>query len=269
MPPSWRDELPEEIRGHKTLTDVADVGSLAKQFIDAQAAMGTSIRIPGPDAGGEALTNFHAKLAEKVPGLIPTPDPENTDQMNALYTRMGRPTEAIGYEHPEGVDPTQMADFATLAHGLGLTKTQYKGMLTELVKFTATKQEATNKDFDQGIRTLKQEWGIVYDDNLQLVQSVMKGTGAPKEFMEMAANGKLPAESLKWLHAIGKQLGSEGINFQKDESTTRLAPQEAAARSAEIMADTKGPYWDGAHPQHKEYVQRVVDLNRAAAAGGL
>lgn len=266
--PSWKDDLPEEIRSHKTLTDVADVGSLAKQFIDAQAAMGTSIRIPGPDAGAEAITNFHAKLAEKVPGLIPTPDPENAEQMGALYTRMGRPTEALGYEHPDGVDATQMADFATLAHSLGLTKTQYKGMLTELVKHTADRNEASTADFDQGIRTLKQEWGIVYEDNLQLVQSVMKGTGAPKEFMELAANNKLPAASLRWLHNIGKQLGSEGINFQKDESSTRLAPAEAKARAAEIMADEAGPYWDGAHPQHKEYVQRVVDLNRAAAAGG-
>jgi hypothetical protein len=269
MPPSWRDELPEEIRSHKTLKDVADVGSLAKQFIDAQASMGTSIRIPGPDAGAEAFTNFHAKLAEKVPGLIPTPDPDNAEQMNALYTRMGRPTDAVGYEHPEGVDPTQMADFAKLSHGLGLTKAQYKGILSELGKYTATKQETSDEDFNQGIRSLKQEWGITYEDNLQLVQSVMKGTGAPKEFMELAASNKLPAASLKWLHSIGKQLGSEGINFQKDESSTRLAPAEAKARSAEIMADEKGPYWDASHPQHKEYVQRVVDLNRAAAAGGV
>jgi hypothetical protein len=267
--PNWKDSLPEEIRSHKTLADVADVGSLAKQFIDAQAAMGTSIRIPGPEAGADALTNFHIKLAEKVPGLIPTPDPDNSDQMSALYARMGRPAEAIGYEHPDGVDPTQMGDFATLAHSLGLTKAQYKGMLTELVKHTQTRQETIDADFDLDIRKLKQEWGIVYEDNLQLVQSVMKGTGAPTEFMELAASNKLPATSLKWLHAIGKQLGSEGINFQKDESSTRLAPQEAKARAEEMMNDTKGPYWDGAHPQHAEYVKRYTDLMRAAAAGGL
>lgn len=269
MPENWRDELPAELKDHASLKDVKDIPGLAKQFVDTLSAQGQMIRIPGTDAGAEAFTNFHAKLAEKVPGLIPTPDPDNADQMSALYTRMGRPAEAIGYEHPDGVDPTVMGDFATLAHSLGLTKSQYKGMLTELVKHTATKQEATDADFDQGIRSLKQEWGIVYDDNLQLVQSVMKGTGAPKEFMELAANGKLPATSLKWLHEIGKKLGSEGINFQKDESSTRLAPAEAKARSAEIMADEAGPYWDSAHPQHKEYVQRVVDLNRAAAAGGV
>lgn len=267
MPDNWRDSLPDDLKNHASLKDVKDVPGLAKQFIDTLSAQGQMIRIPGSDAGAEAFTNFHAKLAEKVPGLIPTPDPDNAEQMNALYTRMGRPTEAIGYEHPDGVDAAQMADFATLAHGLGLTKSQYKGMLTELVKFTATKQEATDEDFNQGIRSLKQEWGITYEDNLQLVQSVMKGTGAPKEFMEAAASHKLPAASLKWLHSIGKQLGTEGINFQKDESSTRLSPAEAKARSAEIMADEKGPYWDAAHPQHKEFVQRVVDLNRAAAAG--
>lgn len=267
--PNWKDSLPEEIRSHKSLADIKDLGALAQSYIDAQATMGTSIRIPGPDAGDEAFKNFHAKLAEKVPGLIPTPNPDSEEQMGALYDRMGRPKEAIGYEHPDGVDPTQMADFATLAHTLGLTKKQYKGMLTSLLEHTTKKDEATNANFDAGIRKLKQDWGIVYEDNLQLVQSVMKGTGAPKEFMELAANNKLPADSLVWLHAIGKQLGSEGINFQKDESTTRLAPAEAKARADEIMDDMKGPYWDGGHPQHAEYVKRVVDLRRAAAAGGV
>lgn len=265
---NWKDNLPADLKDHTSLKDVKDVAGLAKQFVDTLAAQGQMIRVPGSDAGTEALSAFHLKLAEKVPGLIPTPNPENEEQMSALYDRMGRPKEAIGYEHPEGMDATQMSDFATLAHSLGLTKTQYKGMLTSLMKYTETKTETTNEEFNTNSRALKQEWGIVYEDNLQLVQSVMKGTVAPKEFMELAADNKLPAATLKWLYNIGKQLGTEGINFQKDESSTRLSPKEAKIRSDEIMADRKGPYWDGTHPQHKEYVQRVVDLNRAAAAGG-
>ncbi|KKN26423.1 hypothetical protein LCGC14_0874720, partial [marine sediment metagenome] len=31
--------------------------------------------------GAEATTAFHLKLTEKVPGLIPTPDPTNEEQM--------------------------------------------------------------------------------------------------------------------------------------------------------------------------------------------
>jgi len=246
---------------------VKDVAGLAKQFVDTLSAQGQMIRIPGPDAGDDALIAFHTKLSDKVPGLIPTPNPENAEQMNALYKQMGRPDEVTGYEHPEGVDATQMVEFAALAHGLGLTKAQYSKMVGSLHEFTTKKADADNDAFVAAQRALKQEWGIVYEDNLQLVSSVMKGTGAPDSMMELAADNKLPPDAVKWLYNIGKQLGTEGINFDKDEGTTRLSPSEAKARSKEIMDDEQGPYWNGAHPQHKEFVQRVVDLNRAAAAG--
>ncbi len=266
--PNWRDNLSDELKAHKSLADVKDVSSLAQQFIDGQAMIGQSIRIPGPEAGDDAMKAFHAKLGDKVPGLIQTPNVDDKESMNALYKTLGRPDEATGYEHPEGMDATKMADFANLAHGLGLSRTQYGKMVAALHEFTIVQQEAATDQFVADTRALKQEWGIVYDDNLQLVDAVMKGTGAPKEMLELAANGKLPASAAKWLHNIGKQLGTEGINFNKDEYTSRVAPSEAKARVEEIMADSKGPYWDAHHPQHKEYIQRVVDLNRAAAAGG-
>lgn len=266
---SWRDSLPDDLKDHSSLKDVKDVSGLAKQFVDTLSAQGQMIRVPGPDAGDEAMAAFHAKLTEKVPTLIPTPDPDNPEVMNALYKRMGRPDEVTGYEHPEGVDATQMADFAELAHGLGLTKGQYKKMVGALAEHTTKQQEAAADAYAEEVRALKQEWGIVYEDNLQLVDAVMKGTGAPPAMLEAAASGKLDPATQKWLYDIGKQLGTEGINFNKDESTTRLAPSEALARANEIMNDKEGPYWDPSHPQNKEYVKRVVDLRRAAAAGGL
>ena len=266
--PNWRDSLSDELKDHKGLADVKDVGSLAQQFIDGQSMIGNSIRVPGPEAGDDAWAAFHTKLTDKVPNLIPTPDPDNPEVMNALYKQMGRPDDVTGYEHPEGMDATKMAEFATLSHSLGLSKTQYGKMVGALQEFTNAQAEAASEAFNTGMRELKQEWGIVYEDNIQLVDSVMKGTSAPKEMLEAAASGKLGADSLKWLHNIGEQLGTEGINFNKDEFSSRVTPAEAKARSAEIMDDTTGPYWDASHPQHKEYIQRVVDLNRAAAAGG-
>ena len=266
--PNWRDSLSDELKDHKGLKDVKDVGALAQQFLDGQTALGTSIRIPGPEAGEDAWKAFHTKLTTKVPNLIPTPDKDNEEQMNALYNTMGRPEDATGYEHPEGVDATKFKEFAELAHTLGLSGTQYNKMVGQLAEFTRVQEEAASEAFTAGIRELKQEWGIVYEDNRQMVDAVMKGTEAPDYLKELAADGKMPAEAMRWLYKIGKQLGTEGINFNKDEFSSRVAPAEAKARVAEIMADRKGPYWDGGHPQHKEYVQRVVDLNRAAAAGG-
>ena len=94
--PNWRDNLSDELKAHKGLADVKDVGSLAQQFLDGQAALGTSIRVPGPEAGEDAWKAFHTKLTDKVPTLIPTPDPDNPEVMGALYKKMGRPDEATG-----------------------------------------------------------------------------------------------------------------------------------------------------------------------------
>lgn len=266
---NWRDNLPTELKDHSSLKDVKDVAGLAKQFVDTLSAQGQMIRVPGPDAGAEALASFHTKLTDKVPGLIPMPDMDNAEQMGALFTRMGRPESAEGYEHPEGVDATQMADFAALSHTLGLTKGQYSKMVGALAEHTAKQAEAASEQHATALRALKQEWGIVYEDNLTLVNSVMKGTGAPDSMMEMAANGKLDPATTKWLYEIGKQLGTEGINFNKDESSTRLAPAEALARANEIMSDRTGPYWDSSHPDNRATIQKVVDLRKAAAVGGL
>ena len=265
--PTWRDNLPEELKTHKGLADIKDVGGLAQSFLDAQSHIGNSIRIPGPEAGADAWKAFHEKLTTKVPTLIPTPDPENPEVMNALYKRMGRPDDPAGYEHPEGVDATQMKQFAELAHGLGLSKAQYKKMVETVSQHNAKADEAAENAFVEATRALKQEWGIVYEDNLQMVDQVMKGTGAPKEMLELAANKKLSPEMAKWLYNVGKQLGTEGVNFRKDEFSSRVTPTEARARVSEIMGDRAGPYWDASHPQHREYVNKVVELNRAAAAG--
>lgn len=267
--PSWRDNLPENIRDHASLKDVKDVGSLADQFVNAQSLLGNSIRVPGPDASAESLTEFHGKLMEKVPGLIPTPDPENSDVMNVLFKKMGRPDDPAGYEHPEGVDATKMGDFAKLAHEAGLTKKQYTDILTSVANFTADKKETASQEQEEGMRKLKQEWGIVFEDNMKMVANVMKATDAPKEWAQLAADGLLPAGAIKWLHDIGTRLGAEGINFDKDQFTSRLSPAEAKAQAEEMIGNREGPYWDASHPQHKEYIQRYTELLRAAAAGGL
>lgn len=260
----WKENLSEELRGHKTLADVKDIDGLAQQFIDSQQMIGQSIRIPGPEAGDDAWKAFHGKLVDKVPNLIPTPDPDDKEAMTALYNRMGRPEAPEGYEHPEGVDPTTLKDFATAAHELGLTKSQYKGLVDKLSQAGAAKDEKANTDQEQGLRDLKREWGIVYEDNLKMVDSVLKKTDAPQSWKEMAADQKLPPDALKWLYNIGKQLGEEGINWEKDETSTRVPPAEAKARIAEIMGDTDGPYWDASHPQHRDYINRVVELQKAA-----
>lgn len=264
----WKSSLPEDLREHTALKDVKDVAGLAKSFVDTQSYLGNAIRIPGENAGEDDRKAFYEKLTTKVPGLIPTPDPENPEAMNALFKRMGRPDDPNGYEVPEGVEPEKVADFAKMAHELGLNKAQFKKIVGSLGQAAATRQEQNQQEHQKELRALKQEWGITYEDNMELVGAVLQGTGAPPELQELAADRKLPVQTVKWLHAIGKQLGSEGVNFNKQESSTRVTPAEARAQIEEIMNDRNGPYWNKADPRHRDMVNKVVELHRAASAGG-
>ena len=54
-PVDFRSSLPEDLREEASLADIKDVGSLAKSYVNAQRMLGSSIRIPGQDAGEEQM----------------------------------------------------------------------------------------------------------------------------------------------------------------------------------------------------------------------
>ena len=77
----WRTSIPEEIRGHKSLEHIQDVGALAKSYVNAQSMIGADkVAIPGKHATDE--------------------------DWGEVYRRLGRPDTPDGYElnneMPEG-----------------------------------------------------------------------------------------------------------------------------------------------------------------------
>ena len=102
---NWRSMIPEEIRDHKSLATIQDVGSLAKGFVHAQSMIGAD------------------KIA--LPGKSST-----ADDWNAVYSKLGRPEDPSGYQinytPPEGVQPDDgvVQWFMGVAHEAGLNNTQ-------------------------------------------------------------------------------------------------------------------------------------------------
>ena len=82
----WRSTIPEEIRGHKSLEHIQDVGALAKSYVNAQSMIGAD------------------KLA--IPGKHAT-----DDDWSDVYAKLGRPDSPDAYELnnqvPEGVELSQ------------------------------------------------------------------------------------------------------------------------------------------------------------------
>ena len=122
VPDDWRSGIPEEIRGHKSLEHIQDVGALAKSYVNAQSMIGADkVAIPGKHATDE--------------------------DWGEVYRRLGRPDSPEGYEltneMPEGaVVVDEMLDgFRGAAHDAGLSPQQaqkllgwYNGFLGEMTQ---------------------------------------------------------------------------------------------------------------------------------------
>ena len=117
---NWRDSIPEDLRDDASLKDITDPGVLAKNYVHAQKMLGTSVRIPGEDAGPEDLEAFYSKL-DKIPGLMKSPNLENEEDVKAFYRTLGTPEDATGYQF-EPADESVKAIMPDLDDRLGYYK---------------------------------------------------------------------------------------------------------------------------------------------------
>ena len=271
---SWLDSLPEDLKVNPALKDFKDTASLAKSFIDTQAHVGNSIRIPGEDAGDEDRKAFYDKLVAKAPNLMLKPDFDNADQSKEFYRSLGMPEQSSGYEMPqiEGVDfPEDRANFLReVAHENGITSKQFKSFMEKAIQADLQADQANVQAREAGLKSLKQEWGMAYDDRVDIASKIADATGAPDSLKNAIREGAVGADTYKWLYQISQQLGTETMNLanQGDAAkNVRLTPSEASAQINEIMNNKNHPYWISSHPDHSTAMNKMVELIRAKSAG--
>ena len=110
-PVDWKASLPEDLRTDPSLTDIKDVGNLAKSYINGQKLIGKN--------------------------RIALPDEKATDEeMSAFYSQVGRPEKSDGYqfgdrpELPEGMEYDEgfETQFKDMAYQSGLSAKQAKAI---------------------------------------------------------------------------------------------------------------------------------------------
>jgi hypothetical protein len=265
----WRSMLPEDIRNSPALADFKDVGTLAKSFVDTQAYVGNSIRIPSEEASEEQRAEFIQKLQSRVPELMIRPDFSDENQSKEFFRTLGMPEKPEEYEVPE-VEGLQLPEdrvnfLREVAHKHGVTNDQFKGFMAEVLQADARGIQQQQEKTQQSMQTLKQEWGMAFDERVNAAKAVAKETGAPEALIDAIENNSVGGEVYKWLYQVGTQLGSEGINSPNISGrSTLMSPAEATERVNEIMANRKHPYWNAHDPQHKEAVKKVVELMKLA-----
>lgn len=233
----WRGVLPPELRDAPVLKDTKDLPGLVKQFVDVQAHLGNSIRIPGKDAGAEDIKVFHQKLVERVPGLYYMPAEGDEAATAALFAKLGRPSDPKEYEVPVPKDGAEIPGFRDVVHKQGLSKKQVK----ELAAWWAGVQESAVKTVAEAhgkeMTQLDAEWGAAKQPKVEAIASLAEKTGAPPEMLDSIRKGNIGAKTLRWLDGLVKAVGTEGTQLVrgKNDQPTTLTPQEAERQIDEIM----------------------------------
>ena len=268
--------LEGEMLTNETLAAIPDVKTLAKSYIDAQAHIGGSIRVPSADAGKDDNDAFTAKVLSKTKLLIPKPDMENSDNITQLMEMMGKPKEADGYDFngvavedfkiPEGM----VTAIRSLAHEAGLTQNQAKMLATSMMQSSHKDNVDASSKLNVGRTELMKEWGLAFEQKSNDALAILKKTGAPDSLINAAEKGEIGADTLKWANALASAFGGEGSEIvgQGDTSSSdKLTPGDARARISEIYNNKEHPYNDRTNPGHKEAMNKMVDYHRMANAG--
>jgi|3_EtaG_2_1085321.scaffolds.fasta_scaffold07792_7 hypothetical protein len=247
---TWKDDLPEDIRGHQSLETFTDVGALAKSYVHAQSMIG----------------------ADKVP--VPGKWADESD-WNEVYDRLGRPKEGDGYEldfseTPEGtgVNDDFVAWFRTAAHGVGLNNNQAQQLSQSYIEFAANMMDGSTVDVEgakqQAVTELKKEFGNAYDERLGRGNNFVDEFGE-EGLTDLVLEGGIPLRdhpafvktlinAASWIH--------DNVSEDKvigDRDSNAMTPAEAQSEINELQRPDS-PYWDRSHPQHDDYVQKVQRL---------
>ena len=244
---NWRDNIPEEIRGHKSLDHIQDVGALAKSYVNAQSMIGADkVAIPGKHATDE--------------------------DWSEVYRRLGRPDTPEGYElvndMPEGIaaQDEMLEGFRGAAHEAGLTSGQaqkllgwYNGFLGEMGAVDEGQADQIRLDTET---ELKREYGAAYEDRMTNGNAVLQEFGAEDITEIQLADGRLLGDHpdmIKMMVNIGEfinnKIGEDSLEGIKTSGA--MTPSDAQEKLAELTGPNT-PYWDQRHPEHEFYVQEAL-----------
>jgi len=254
--PSWRDSLPEEIRAESAFDSIKAKDSaeafpiVAKRFVEAHKLVGADkIAVPGEKA--------------------------SAGDWDAVYGRLGRPSDPKGYKVPEGsfseADQPVLQSFMEQAHKAGLSDRQFGPLVNWYRETTGQQalatQAATADARAAAEKTLRGEWGAGYDDKLAAAKAGAAKFGL-SEFFSKDTAGNDPAV-LRAFAQIGRMVTESSVQGGKPAGAGAMDAAGAATEIEKLMLDSEfvNAWGSHGHPGHKAAIKKYMDLMAIAHPG--
>ena len=247
--PSWRDSLPEDLKGDPSLQSFKDIPALAKSFIETKKLVGAKqgVTIPDEKATPEQRAAFHKALG--------VPD-------EAAKYQIKRPDVALDL----GWDDKAEGEFLSTAHKAGFTNKQVQAVVDWYGQWERSKLERARAEATEASVALRTEWGQDYDARVGRANRVIQQFGGE----ELANAFGTPGSTLnaagrhplfvKFVSMVGDALVESGTITGEGVSTT--SPEEARAKITELNVELKK--LPEGHPRTLEIINEIVSLTNAA-----
>jgi hypothetical protein len=246
---SWRDTLPDDLKGNVSLQQFSDVTNLAKSYLHAQSLVGKKgVVVPGEKATDEEWGKFYKDIG------VPEAD-------------------KYGVEAPKEstVDQDFFKGFKEQAHKAGLLPKQAQGLLNWYLGQEGTIKEkmegAQKQRIEQGLTELKKEWGQGYDKEVAKARAAVKEFGDEKltKYLNDSGLGNDPM-LIRLLAKAGAVLGEDKI---RGDGGGRMGktPAEIQREINVVMGNPGHPYFDQTHPGHKQAIADMSEMYKALSQG--
>jgi len=238
--PTWRDTLPDDLKGSKSLEDFKDVPGLAKSYVELKKHAGGSVKMPQAT--------------------------DDAETWSAFYTKLGRPEASKDYQLT-GIDKLEEADvtkFKDSMFGIGLSQHQADGVIKHFTEVVVPRLAEDRWTQERGQAAIQQIWKTPeeVEEKSGLAQRAARRIGTEFGVMlEETSVGNHPV-MLKFLaeyESTHKEDGGPGGGSHVDNS----GREAAKTRIAEIKNDRTHPY----HKGDREATAEMTELYKTAAGG--
>jgi hypothetical protein len=232
-------------------------------FDDADLSLVTERQWKSPK---DVFTSY--KNLEKLTGvpperLVKLPTDNDPAAWNDVFTKMGRPVDAKGYELPipEGDKGEFAATAAGWFHDAGLSKSAATKIATQwnahVVTVTKAQKEVAAATHLKETTELKGEWGDKFDANCVIVDKAAAAFGMDANQIAALKSSMGPKGAMKFLHNLGSRIAVEENQFVSGDRTPSSAfagmtPDTAIAKIAQLKSDKNFVrMWNSTDPKQK------------------
>lgn len=221
----------------------------------------------------QAHRNAESKLGIPADRVFKWPDENDAEGLKALYTKLGVPQDATGYDFStvksadgKPLDEGFAAFLRAAASELHLPKVAAEALAAKFVKHTddavAADKGAADAQKQVALDTLRGNWGAQYDTNKYIADRAASLMGISAEALNAMSQATTFPAVMEGLRKMGVAMGEAKLigGGETGIGNRVLTRDEAASKKAELLQDRDfGKRW---FQGDKKALDEITNLDR-------